>query len=414
MPIRYVVAVVLMIALLAVGVVGVSQFAEDSSEAHMNSETADLIQTANILYQNEELPPPGQRGAQRHLIISLPEDSLTSDPVEYFRIERLQRNVSTIEYRIEGSEKSQHQVDIPIVSGNDESMNLTGTDTEHELVLTLESDADGNRVVNIRRATNKFELVVNTEDGGKVNVGGTQHQEWQGTYQWGEEVELTAVPDEGASGSFAGWAGDVPHSARSQTISVTMNRDRNITTTFDQQALKIDVNYGSANSEVNGILVYNGSGGNPVYEVTAYKDEGYVELPQTYAGAEPGVEYTVNAYAMDMLVNQTDVSFEPGNEEIAVLDAQDYVDVTYTVKQNNNPVEGATVQVRTHEDDPNQLWRSVETNGNGNATVWLQPPVFDNKNEYYDITVLYDGEEVYSEKLHDPSEKAHRKVSIEN
>lgn len=397
MAIRYVVSVALMVALLSVAFVGVTQFAEDNSESQMEAEAAEIVETAERLYNNEEVPPPGQRGAQRQVTVTLPEDSLVSDPVEYFRVARQQDSVSTIEYRVDGGAKRQHQMPIPIKSGNRESLNLTGTGAAHELVFTLETDIEGNRVVNIRRATNEFQLVVNTEDGGAVRVNGTERQEWRQTYQWGDEVELTAVPDPGDDRWFAGWEGDVAQSLRSQTLNLTMNRDRNITVTFAEHALEVDVNHGSPDSEINAIVVEESGTGKTV-SVEAYKSEGYLEVPQTFE-ADPDTEYTVRAYAMDMLLGEKTTSFEPGETGTVAIEAEPYVDVTYRILDNGTPVEGAKVQVRTHETDPDQLWRSKKTDSGGDATVRLQPSAIRDSDEYFEVTVLYEGSVVHEERL---------------
>jgi len=235
MPIRYVTAVVLAVALLSVAFVGVGQFAENNTESQMESEVAELAQTAALLYENEEVPPPGQQGAQRQVTVTLPDDSLTSDRVDYFRIERLAENASAIRYQVDGGPEREHHLDVPIVSGNDESIELTGTGATHELVLLLEGDEDGDPVVNVRRMTTEFELVVETEGDGEVEIDGSGgFESYQDTYFWGEEVTLTAVPDSGLwfDEEFTGWLGDVPHSTQNETVTITMNGHRNVTATF--------------------------------------------------------------------------------------------------------------------------------------------------------------------------------------
>jgi len=73
-------------------------------------------------------------------------------------------------------------------------------------------------------------------------------------YEEGTEVTLTASPDENST--FNGWSGDIGDAnAQSETITVIMNQDRDITATFNQQSTSIraDMNIGFISSPVGGI-----------------------------------------------------------------------------------------------------------------------------------------------------------------
>jgi len=224
------------------------------------------------------------------------------------------------------------------------------------------------------------------------------------TYMWGDEVTLTAVPD-ADDGWFTGWRGDVPHSTQNETVTIPMNGHREVTATFQTHVVEVDVDHGGDENEVNALELYRD--GDLVDSVEAYEAEGYVDLPHAF-DVDPvdegeDVEYFVRAYAMDIAAAGTSVEVgSPGSPARVELDAEPYVTRTYEVTDDGDPIEGATVEIRTHEDDPDQLWRAVETDGNGKVAVPLQPvdpdlTVVDD--QWFEVTVDVDGDEVFSEEI---------------
>lgn len=153
MPIRYISAVILAVAVIGLAFVGVEQVATDNSQHQMEREIDDIETVATSLVSNEELPPAGLEGAQRYVTVELPEDSLTSMSIDYFELNRTGGNVSMAEYQLSNGATSQRLIEVPITNDDSGSIRLEGTGVTHELVLTLERSEDGERVVNIRRAT---------------------------------------------------------------------------------------------------------------------------------------------------------------------------------------------------------------------------------------------------------------------
>lgn len=379
MPVRYVTAVALAVALLSVAFVGVGQFAENNTESQMESEVAEVAQTATLLYENEEVPPPGQQGAQRLVTVTLPDDSLTSDRVDYFRIERLAENASVIRYQVDGGPEREHHLDVPIVSGNDESIELTGTDATHELVLLLEADEDRDPVVNVRRMTTEFELVVETEHGGEVEVDGPPSQgSVETTYFWGDEVTLTADPDS-PDGWFTGWRGDVPHSTQNETVTITMNGHRNVTATFQTYVVEVDVDHDGPGDEVTGTELYE--------DGTLVDSEDGSDLPHVF-DVEPVTEgnsttYNARAHVMGIVAAEEEVTVEHQDAGTVELDAEEYVTRTYTVTDGGDPVEGATVEVS----GDGQQWRNVTAGEDGEAEVELQPSALNVPDGEFEVRV---------------------------
>jgi hypothetical protein len=297
MPIRYVTAIALAIAVLAVAFAGVDQFAQSQSEQQVEGELTKLTEAARELAENNEVPPRGQEGAQRRVTVTLPDNSFLTDPVTYVDIGRVANSSdSRIEYRIKGGAERSDVIDVPIVRdtnnrlgrnstrGND-TFRLSGSGT-HELVLTLERGENGDPVVTVRRASRKYQLVVNTESGGDVRIAPSSGSttllssgsgQWNRSYDWGESVTLTAVP---AGEEFDGWDGDVPYAPGRKTITVNMTKNREITGTFGEPELYSF----SVKSGINGSVSLGGESKNKfnktyvegrTVEVTAQPKPGY-------------------------------------------------------------------------------------------------------------------------------------------
>lgn len=147
--IRVVLAVVLAIALVGVAVPALEYGAGVNSEQQVGSEVAKIGNAATSLVENEELPPPGQSGAQRVVSVSLPGDSRTTRPVEHLEIER-HGNRSVATYRVEGRSEQVAHIDAPIVNGTNDTVELGGSGTR-DLVLTLERDGSEAPVIVLER-----------------------------------------------------------------------------------------------------------------------------------------------------------------------------------------------------------------------------------------------------------------------
>lgn len=236
MPIRYIAAIILAVAVVGLAFTGIESVATTNSQQQMDRELAQLEQTAVSLFEHEELPPPGLEGSQRHMHIELPGDTLTERPIEYVEIRQVAGNNSMAEFQLEGGATHQRFLEVPITSGNNESIRLTGTGAVYELVLTLNRNTDGDRVVDIRLATDRYELLAESGDGGSVEIEppGQTVDQWRDNYATGTELQLTAVPQENYT--FSGWDRDSTRATSEESIRVTMDRDRNVTALFEPES----------------------------------------------------------------------------------------------------------------------------------------------------------------------------------
>ena len=80
------------------------------------------------------------------------------------------------------------------------------------------------------QAVIKFELSVNSNDGGSVNTSG-------GTYNQNSEVTIAATPQPGYT--FTGWSGNATGS--SNPLTITMNGDKTITANFTKITFGLNV-----------------------------------------------------------------------------------------------------------------------------------------------------------------------------
>lgn len=153
--IRYVLAVVLTVAILGMSVSAVQYGAGATSERQVAAEVAAIDHAATSLLEEEELPPVGQPGPRRVVTVSLPEDSMTSAPTELFELERTHESHTTVRYRIEDRTIRQTVIDAPIVfrdASANRSLELEGAGVETTFHLTLERDDSNEPVVVISRA----------------------------------------------------------------------------------------------------------------------------------------------------------------------------------------------------------------------------------------------------------------------
>jgi hypothetical protein len=92
---------------------------------------------------------------------------------------------------------------------------------------------------------------------------------------------------------------------------------------------------------------------------------------------------------------------ESKSQTIRVLNPV-WIRPTVVGSTGEDPVEGAVLEVRTHEDDPDYKWREVETGPDGRVDtpggkVWLYPSRQDGG--FYIVDVFYEGEKVASEHI---------------
>ena len=200
--IRTVLAVTLAFALLALSLPAIDHGGTEATKSGLEADVATLDAAATALLENEELSPPGQPGPQRVVTVTVPSSSLTTADVEYVVVgEPLETPSGTNEnssdtgpqtdrrclewnhwswclpapeessegsqpttppastagdgptavtYRLEGGPERTVPIDVPIVPAGGEPVELRGPG-DHDLLLTLGRDGDGERVVFVQK-----------------------------------------------------------------------------------------------------------------------------------------------------------------------------------------------------------------------------------------------------------------------
>lgn len=152
--IRYVLAALLTVALLAVAIPAIDRGATMNTERAVDSSIADVDDAATSLVATEEVSPEGHPDPQRVVAISLPERSLTTTGVDRFEIVPNETaDFSDVRYVLEDGTTRTAVIDERIVRRDPdgtEPVELDGTGTVR-LRLTLRADAEGNPIVVARR-----------------------------------------------------------------------------------------------------------------------------------------------------------------------------------------------------------------------------------------------------------------------
>lgn len=150
--IRYVLAVILTVALLALSVPAIDLVAGTQTERQFATDMSDLEDATVSLYENEEVSHDGAPSPQRTVTLSFPGKSLTTVPVDYVRIDRVHDESSIGSYRAEGRSERQQTIEAPLSprdQAKNETIELGGSDEEITIVLRLEEDAAGDPVVTL-------------------------------------------------------------------------------------------------------------------------------------------------------------------------------------------------------------------------------------------------------------------------
>ncbi len=93
--------------------------------------------------------------------------------------------------------------------------------------ITITMDQNKEITAVFEEVVEHYELTVNTDGEGEVEVDPEQEE-----YEEGTEVNLTAIPEEGWS--FAGWTGDVPDEEEyNEEITLTMDEDKQVMAHFE-------------------------------------------------------------------------------------------------------------------------------------------------------------------------------------
>lgn len=149
--IRYVVAVILTVAIFGLAFVALDHGAAMNSERIVEDDATDLESAVVSLYQEEELAPRGEPGPRRSVTIRLPSDSLTTAPVDHVIVEPVGDNRTVVTFTVPERPRRTIVFDVPtVINGSDSRLVLEGSGSR-ELLLRLVRDADGDRIVRIYR-----------------------------------------------------------------------------------------------------------------------------------------------------------------------------------------------------------------------------------------------------------------------
>lgn len=152
--IRYVLAVLLTVAIVGVSMPAVDRVAAFNGERQTEAAIAEIESAAVSLVAEEEVPPAGQPGAKRTVTVRFPSNSVASDRAERVRIERVDgQNFSVVTYHVQGRNQQQAQIDAPIVHESGDPVVLDGTPGEQTVHLTLRRGDSGGPVVVLGRGS---------------------------------------------------------------------------------------------------------------------------------------------------------------------------------------------------------------------------------------------------------------------
>ena len=139
--IRYVLAVLLTAAILALGVAAVEYGTTIRGESEVESAVESIEEAAVDLYANADPPPPGGDPPQRLVAVTLPDDSYTSEAAERITFERVaDKNLTQATAQFEGRPARVEHIDVPVVGPATTLTGYTGTLT---VQLQLVEDDSG-------------------------------------------------------------------------------------------------------------------------------------------------------------------------------------------------------------------------------------------------------------------------------
>ena len=144
--IRYVVAAILAVALLAISIPIIDTAASMNSERQLDAALATIDDEATSLMENEEVTPEGHPDPQRVIDVDLPEQSLTSERVDHFELvphENGSASYTHARYVLEDGTTREEVIDEKIVwddPAENETTELGGTGTQRLALVLLEDD----------------------------------------------------------------------------------------------------------------------------------------------------------------------------------------------------------------------------------------------------------------------------------
>ncbi len=159
----------------------------------------------------------------------------------------------------------------------------TGTDTT--INVTMDSNKD---ITAVFEETEEYDLIINVE-----GAGTTEPSEGTHSYEDGEEVTVTATPEEGWQ--FVEWTGD--HTAEDEEITVTMDEGKEITAHFEELVaydLTINAEEGGTTDPEPGIYTRE-EGTEVTVEAIPEDDWKFVEWTGDEIGTDPKVDIEMDS-----------------------------------------------------------------------------------------------------------------------
>lgn len=146
--IRYVIAVVLLVAILGLSLPAIDQVAGDRSESQVRAIATTIEEQALELQRTEEPPPDGVRGPQRVFDAKFPGKGIASKPVTTFEmVPHRDDNLTVLTYRIEGRSRERIVIETVIVNEAGNPVRLSSPTGEGTYRLRLARSSDDEPVV---------------------------------------------------------------------------------------------------------------------------------------------------------------------------------------------------------------------------------------------------------------------------
>lgn len=146
---RYVLAVLLTVAILGIATVGVEKASTLRGESEVASAIATVDEAATSLLE-EDVPADGQAGPRRVVEIDLPSNGYAQSAPEWLEFTRVaSRNVTRVTYQFDGRAEQTTLIHAPLVTEDRESFDLSGYTGEQTLLLELVVDDSGQPVVSV-------------------------------------------------------------------------------------------------------------------------------------------------------------------------------------------------------------------------------------------------------------------------
>lgn len=148
--IRYLLAIVLAVALLGIALSAVETGATMASEQAVESQISTIELEATELVETEEPPRPGQDGPTRTLELTLPSDGFVSESVTRFAvIPNTESNRSTVSYQVGGGRLHTVSLDVPVGTDAGTRLLLNGESGTFLVELELTTTSDGRPLVSL-------------------------------------------------------------------------------------------------------------------------------------------------------------------------------------------------------------------------------------------------------------------------